>query len=115
MPLPSDADILPGHSEDTQAILVLSGPEDAEYAYGAELADRVRLAEIAHVSSAFGSLVYDLLVSRPEVVAAVVAFAVGVVSRSVADTGIVHCGALQVLSCMRCMYALVVLRTLSGC
>ena len=58
----------------------------------------VRLAEIAHVSSAFGSLVYDLLVSRPEVAAAVVAFAVGVVSRSVADTGIVHCGALQVLT-----------------
>ena len=41
---------------------------------------------------------YDLLVSRPEVAAAVVAFAVGVVSRSVADTGIVHCGSLQVLN-----------------
>ena len=62
MPLPSDVDILPGHSEDMQAIPVLSGPEDAEYAYGAELADRVRLPEIAHVLLAFGSLMYDLLI-----------------------------------------------------
>ena len=98
MPLPSDADILPGHSEDTQAILVLSGPEDAEFAYGAELDGRVRLAEIAHVLSAFVSLMYDLLVSRPELAATVVSFAVGVVSRSVVDIGIVHCGALQVLT-----------------
>ena len=72
MPLPSDANILPGHSEDTQTIPVLSGPEDAEYAYSAELTNRVRLAEIAHVSSAFGSLMYDLLVSRPELAVAVV-------------------------------------------
>ena len=78
---------------------MLSGLEDVEYAYGAELADRVRLAEITHVSSTFGSLMYDLLVSRPELAAIVVSFAVGVVSRSVvADTGIVHCGALQVLT-----------------
>ena len=74
MPLSSNADIFRGHSEVTQAIpvidmqviLVLSGPKDAEYAYGVELADRVRLVEIAHVSSAFGSLMYDMLVSRPK-------------------------------------------------
>ena len=40
----------------------------------------------------------DLLVSRPDLAYAVGAFAVGVVSHSVADTGIVHCGALQVLT-----------------
>ena len=99
MPLPSDVDILPRHLEDTQAIPVLSGPEDAKYAYGAELANRVRLAEIAHVLSAFESLLSDLLVSRPDLAYAVGAFAVGVVSRSVVDIGIVqHCGALQVLT-----------------
>ena len=74
MPLPSDADILPGHSEDTQAISVLSGLEDAEYAYGAELANRVRLAHITHVLSAFGSLMYDLLVPRPELTATGVSY-----------------------------------------
>lgn len=98
MPLSGDANILPGHSEDTQAIPVLSGPEDAGDAYGVGFTDMVRLAEIAHVLSAFGSLVYDLLVSRPELAAAVVAFAVGVVSRSVADSGIVHGGVLQILT-----------------
>ena len=56
------------------------------------------MAEVAHVLSAFGSLMSDLLVSRPDLAYAVGAFAVGVVSRSMADTGIVHCGALQVLT-----------------
>ena len=69
-----------------------------EDAYSTEVVDRDRLAEIVHVSSAFGSLMYDLLVSRTELVAAVVSFAMGVVSCLVADTGIVHCGALQVLT-----------------
>ena len=46
----------------------------------------------------YQSLMYDLLVSRPELAAAVVSFVVGVVSRSVADIGIMHCGALQVLT-----------------
>ena len=106
MPLPGVADMVPGHIDvtqaipvtDTQVIPVSSSPEDAGDAYGAGFADMVRLAEIAHVSSAFESLVYDLLVSRPEVAAAVVAFAVGVVSRSVADTGIVHGGDMQILT-----------------
>ena len=67
-------------------------------ACGSELADMVRLSKIAHVSSAFGSLMYDLLVSRPELVIAVGAFAVGVVSHAVTDTGIDHLGALQVIT-----------------
>ena len=42
---------------------------------------------------------HDLLTLRPDLAYAVGAFAVGVVSRAVvADTGIVHCGALQVLT-----------------
>ena len=92
MPLPDDADRMLGHM---QVIPMSSSLDDA---YGAELADMVRLAEIAHVSSAFGSLMYDLLVSRPELAAAVGAFAVGVVSRSMADVGIGHPGALQVIT-----------------
>ena len=75
-----------------------SSPEDAGDAYGAGFADMVRLAEIVQVSSAFGSLMSELLVSSPDLAYAVGAFAVGVVSRSVADTGIVHCGSLQVLT-----------------
>ena len=86
MPLPDDAD------------MVMHGQVVPEDAYGTEVADRDRLAEIVQVSSAFGSLMSDLLVSRPDLAYAVGAFAVGVVSRSVADTGIVHCGALQVLT-----------------
>ena len=97
---------------------MLSGPEDVEYAYGAELAaDRVRLTKIAYVLSVFGSLMYDLLVSRPELVAAMVSFVVGVVSHAmVADTGIMHCGALQVLTTYlhEVHVRLAVLLTLSG-
>ena len=102
MPLPDamrEADRLPGRTEDTQDIPVWTGSDDAVDAYGAELADMVTLAEIAHVSSAFGSLMYDLLVSRPDIAAAAVgAFAVGVVSRAITDTGIEHMGALQVVT-----------------
>ena len=93
-----EANRLPGRTEDTQAIPVWIGSDDAVDAYYAELADMVRLAEIAHVSSAFGSLMYDLLVSRPDIAAAVGAFAVGVVSRTMIDIGIEHMGALQVVT-----------------
>lgn len=97
-----DADTeLPRHLGEvlsTPQSIDLMGRDDAGYAYGAELADMVRLAEIAHVSSAFGSLIYDLLVLRPELAAAVGAFAVGVVSCLVTDSGIGHPGALQVIT-----------------
>ncbi len=86
MPLPGGADML------------MHGQVVPEDAYGAEVADRVRLAEIVQVSSAFGSLMYDMLLSRPELAYAVGAFAVGVVSRAMTDTGIVHCGAMQVVT-----------------
>ncbi|MCO5612539.1 hypothetical protein L7F22_066807 [Adiantum nelumboides] len=69
-----------------------------EDAFGTEVADRDRLAHIVHVSSAFGSLMCDLLVSRPDLAYAVDAFAVGVVSHAMTDTGIVHSGALQVVT-----------------
>ena len=93
-----EVDRLPGRTEDTQAIPVWTGSDDAVDAYCAELADMVRLAEIAHVSSAFGSLMYDLLVSRPDIAAAVGSFAVGVVSRLMTNIGIEHMGALQVVT-----------------
>ena len=86
MPLPDDAD------------MVMHGQVVPEDAYGTEVADRDRLAHIVHVSSAFGSLMSDLLVSRPDLAYAVGAFAVGVVSRAMTDTGIVHCGAMQVVT-----------------
>ncbi|MCO5606818.1 hypothetical protein L7F22_061009 [Adiantum nelumboides] len=57
-----------------------------------------RLAHIVHVSSAFGSLMSDLLVSRPDLAYAIGAFAVGVVSRAMTDTGMVYSGALQVIT-----------------
>ncbi|KAH6555262.1 hypothetical protein KP509_1Z269400 [Ceratopteris richardii] len=61
------------------------------------MADMLRLARIAHVSSAFGSLMYELLCSRPDIAVAIGAFALGVVSRSMIDTGIERVGALQEL------------------
>ena len=77
MPLPDDAD------------MVMHGQVLPEDAYGTKFVIRDRLAQIVQVSSAFGSLMSDLLVSRPDLAYAVGAFAVGVVSRLVAD--IVHC------------------------
>ena len=69
-----------------------------EWSSESQLSEIVRLVELAKVSSAFGSLMYDLLVSRPDIAAAVGAFAVGVVSRMVTDTGIEHGGAVQVIT-----------------
>ena len=86
MPLPDDAD------------MVMHGQVVPEDAYGTEVADKDRLAHIVHVSSAFGSLMSDLLVSRPDLAYTVGAFAVGVVSHVMTDTGIVHYGAMQVVT-----------------
>ena len=58
----------------------------------------VQLARSASVASAFGGLMYEILISRPEIAAAVGAFAVGVVSHMVIDTGIEHGGAVQVIT-----------------
>ena len=58
----------------------------------------VRLAKIAHVLLAFGSLMYDLLVLSPNIATVVGAFAVGVINRAMTDIGIEHMGALQVVS-----------------
>ena len=93
-----EVDMVLGHLDDMAAIRVSSNPSDAGYAYGVEVVDMVTLAEIAHVSLAFGSLMYDLLVTRPELAGAMGAFAVGLVSREVTDIGIEHMGALQVVT-----------------
>ena len=104
MSLPDDAD------------MVMHGQVVPEDAYGTEVVDRDRLAEIVQVSSAFGSLMSDLLVSRPDLDYAVgdlqwellsvrwltLALCIVEFCRSLLDT------------CMRCMYALAVLHTLSG-
>ncbi|MCO5562310.1 hypothetical protein L7F22_015936 [Adiantum nelumboides] len=84
MPLPNDDDMVM-HSQ-------VVPDEDA---YGTEVADKDRLAHIVHVLSTFRSLMSDLLVSRPDLAYAIGAFAVGVVSRTMIDTGIVYSGALQ--------------------
>ena len=52
-------------------------------ACGVELANMVRLVEIAYVSSALRSFMYDLFVLRPDLAVVVGAFAVGIVSRAV--------------------------------
>lgn len=61
---------------------MMSSPNDAVYANNAEAA---RIAMIAQVSSAFGHLMYDLLVSRPDLAAVLGAFTAGIVSRTMAD------------------------------
>ena len=58
----------------------------------------VSLAKISTVASAFGILMCDLLVSRPDLAAAVGAFAVEIVSRLVTNIGIEHGGAMQVIT-----------------
>ena len=57
----------------------------------------VRLAGFARVASEFGSLMYEMLISRPDIAAAVGAFAAGLIGRSVIDHGVHHRGVLQVL------------------
>ena len=71
----------------------------------------VQLASTAIVASAFGGLMYKMLISRPELAAAVIAFAVSLVSCSETDTSIVHQGGLQVLS----RHLQEVYSNLSGC
>ncbi|KAH7279360.1 hypothetical protein KP509_37G016000 [Ceratopteris richardii] len=71
--------------------------DDALDALDTGMADILRLARISHVSSAFGSLMYELLCSRPDIAVAIGAFALGFVSRSMIDIGIERVGALQEL------------------
>lgn len=61
-----------------------------EWILESDLTEVVSLAEIATVASAFGILMCDLLVSRPDLLAAAAAgaFAVRVVSHTEADFGI---------------------------
>ena len=70
----------------------------------------VQLAGAATVASAFGGLIYKILISRPELATAITVFAVSLVSRSVTDTGTVHQGGLQFL----CRYLQEVYSSLSG-
>ena len=72
-------------------------PEDAD---SAEVVDRDRLAEIARVSTSFGVLMYEMLISRPDIAAAVGAFAAGLIGRSVADSSSEHWRDLQDLQGM---------------
>ena len=74
---------VPMPEADRQAILGhrVSDSEDACGTDCAEMADMVRLAKIVHVLSAFGALMYEMLISRPDIAAAVGAFAVGLINR----------------------------------
>ena len=66
-----------------------------EWILESDLTEVVSLAEISIVASAFGTLMCDILVSRPEVAFAIGAFSVDIVSRTMAETGMEHRGDLQ--------------------
>ena len=70
----------------------------------------VQLAGAATIASAFKGLIYEILISRRELVAAITMFAISLVSHLVIDTGTVHQGGLQVL----CKYLQEVYSNLSG-
>ena len=87
-------------SVDSQEICEVDMPGQPEMPIARDIyvdACSVHLAGSASVASAFGGLMYEMLISRPDIAAAVGAFAVAVISLSVTDTGIVHGGAMQVL------------------
>ena len=56
----------------------------------------VRLVGLASIASPFGGLMYEMLISRPDIAVAVGAFTVSAISLLVTDAGIVHGGAMQV-------------------
>ena len=72
------------------------GQDCLELRSESELTHPDRLAESARVASSFGVLMYEMLISRPDIAAAVGAFAAGLIGRSVTDHGIQHRG-VQVL------------------
>ncbi|MCO5579015.1 hypothetical protein L7F22_032866 [Adiantum nelumboides] len=57
----------------------------------------VELASSTSIASAFGGLMYEILISRPDIIAEVVAFVAGLINCSVIDHGIRHGEVLQVL------------------
>ncbi|MCO5593055.1 hypothetical protein L7F22_047060 [Adiantum nelumboides] len=67
---------------------------DREHVDASSLDELTRSASIA---SAFCGLMYEMLISTPDIAVAVGALAVGVVSQLVTDAGIGHGGAMQVL------------------
>ena len=83
----------------TSFLDILQAEADAELFENALLSHHdIVLADLASVASAFGSLMYDILLSRPDIAYAVGAFAMGVVSRTVADSGIEQGRAMQVVT-----------------
>ncbi|MCO5589058.1 hypothetical protein L7F22_043023 [Adiantum nelumboides] len=56
----------------------------------------VELARSGSIVSAFGGLMYEMLISRPDIAAAVGAFPAGLISHSMIDHGIRHGGVLHV-------------------
>ena len=72
---------------------------------------------LMHIASAFGGLMYEMLISRPDITAVVAgAFTLSAISLSVNDAGIMHGEAMQVLCryleevCPRSLAVLVTLR-----
>ena len=57
----------------------------------------VRVASATIVASTFGGLIYEMLISRPELAHAISVFAVSLVSRLVIKVGKAHQGGLHVL------------------
>ena len=73
-----------------------SGCQDdcREWSSEPDFTEMVKLAEISKIASAFMSLMYEILILQTEIAFAVGAFAVGAVSRVVADIGFEHRGTL---------------------
>ncbi|MCO5610157.1 hypothetical protein L7F22_064392 [Adiantum nelumboides] len=85
-------------SEETQPY-VMSDPDGAVHAYSTEEADR---ASIVQILLAFGRLMFDRLVSRPDLAAIVGEFAAGITSSMMTDASMTLRGAMQTIqSCLR--------------
>ena len=87
-------------SVDSQEICDADTPSQPEMPIARDIhvdACSVQLAGSASVALAFSGLMYEMLISRPDIAAVVGTFAINVISLSMNDASIVHGGNMQVL------------------
>ena len=110
----ASAQLCVSSTTDSQEMQEVDLPSQPEVPFARDVAVdacSVQLAGPAAVASAFGGLIHEILISRPELAAAITVFAaVSLVSRLVTDTGRAHQGDLQVL----CRYLQEVCSSSSG-
>ena len=85
---------------DSQEIHVADTPCQSEMPIARDIyvdACSIELAGPASIASAFGGLMYEMLISRPDLAAAVGAFVAELIGRTVTDHGIEHGGVMRVL------------------